>query len=208
MVDLSHACVLCKGATGLNTRSTIKIIDAEYQVAVCTNCEENASPKVMRAALTSLIERATGVCQEIGAYLGREITLDSLCSPSPRALAPVVADAQEQLHSHGVSAPVAGVKIVNKPIQRDQRRAGGAPPAAPRQKIAEPRDVTGKPLRLPQDVVVLENQEPVKSDIRTAVGERRYNDGYNQCHHCGGDGGTNANGKTVLCQVCNGSGLL
>lgn len=209
MVDLSHACVLCKVTTGLNTRTTIRIVEDEYQVSVCTTCEDAASPKVMRTALSALLERSIVLCNDLGLYLGSEITLDSLCRPKAALQAPVATHEPATVRVAGPNGATS-VRMENKPIQRSQRGgAPPAPPAPPRQKIAEqPKDATGRPLKLPEGVVVLENQEAVKNDLRANLGERRFNDGYNTCQRCMGEGGTVINGETTLCTACGGSGLL
>ncbi len=215
-LDLSHACVICQATDNLNTHTTIKMAEDEYHVAVCTGCEDTASPKAMRASLTTILEKITSLCGEIGKYLGVTITMSNLITPPAMAVpSPVVPQTSPipATVNHSESQPTAnqgGVKVVNRPIQRDQKRRPGNPQPPPsRQKVsAQPRDAAGKPISLPSDIVLLENEKPIQSDLRVELGERRYNDGYSTCRHCNGEGGNIINGKTSLCKICGGSGLL
>ncbi len=215
-LDLSHACVICQATNNLNTHTTIKMAEDEYNVAVCAGCEDTASPKAIRANLTTILEKITSLCGEIGKYLGITITLSNLIAPPPPAV-PIVAmpSTTPAVVDHNgsqqpSSANQGGVKVVSRPIQRDQKRRPGNPQPPPsRQKVsAQPRDAAGKPISLPGDIVLLENEKPIQSDLRVELGERRYNDGYSTCRHCNGEGGNIVNGKTSLCKICGGSGLL
>jgi hypothetical protein len=210
MVDLSHACVMCQSTTALNTRTTIKVTEDEYQVSVCSVCEDNASPKLMRASLIALLERLSSFCKEATAFLGIEVNLAKICCPSPAPAALVAATVDAPRNPISSSQQGGGVRVVNRPIQRDQRRNGNPPPQAARQKVAaQPVDAAGKPLSLPKDIVVLENAQPVASHIGVEIDERMsFKQGYNTCHHCNGEGGTVSGKVTSLCPVCGGSGLL
>lgn len=233
MINLSKACIMCQATESLNTNTTIKISENEqYSVSVCSSCEDNASPKMMRASLIAILDRINGICLELTKYLGYEISLISICNPS---IPPMSVKVQEE--SGGVqpeieqqpdiqqqnkntvarpqvtakqTQPQNGPQILNKPISRDQRR-GGAPAQGQFRNtkvLNKIKDPTGKPIDLPKDVVILQNEKKIESGSSNSLAESSYKDGYRQCGSCNGEGGTFFDGKATVCTRCGGSGIL
>lgn len=226
MINFSKACIMCQATESLNTNTTIKISDNEqYSVSVCSTCEDNASPKLMRASLIAILERINGICLELTKYLGYEVSLVSICNPSSP---PMVVEIQEEqppeIQQQQVSKntltkpqvmakpsqPQGGPQILNKPISRDQRR-GGAPAQGQFRNtkvLNKIKDPTGKPIDLPKDVVILQNEKKIESGSSNNLAESSYKDGYRQCNACNGEGGTFLDGKATVCTRCGGSGIL
>lgn len=232
MIKLSKACIICQATESLNTNTTIKISENEqYSVSVCSTCEESASPKMMRSSLVAILDRANGVCLELTKYLGYEVTLISICNPSvPPMELPETEEVEDSAEAE--QAPAAQPKqqskqqqpaisrqskqqnnlMLNKPINRDQRRGGGAPATAPQfrnQKVLNKiKDPTGKPIDLPKDVIVVQNEGKIESKSSNNFDDASYKDGYRQCHVCNGEGGIFSEDKMKVCTTCGGSGLM
>lgn len=226
MINLSKACIICQATESLNTNTTIKISENEqYSVSVCSACEDNASPKMMRASLIAILERVNGACLELTKYLGYEVTLISICNPSAPQMAIEVEQSQElqsepkqqQTSNNTLNKPQAtsrtpnGPQMLNKPISRDQKR-GGAPNQAPQFRntkvLNKVKDPTGKPIDLPKDIVVLQTEKKIESGGHSNLAEASYKDGYRQCNACNGEGGAFLDGETKVCTRCGGSGIL
>lgn len=220
---------MCQATESLNTNTTIKVSENEqYSVSVCFKCEDNASPKVMRSSLIAFLNRTNGICIELTKYLGYEVTLESICNPDNfiKPATQIAVEEEQQIEETAeVEQPQAKQQkqpviprqnkqnslMLNKPINRDQRRGGGAPAPAPQfrnQKVLNKiKDPTGKPIDLPKDVIVVQNENKIESKSSN-FGDASYKDGYRQCHVCNGEGGVFSEEKIKVCTTCGGSGLM
>lgn len=229
MINLSKACVICQATESLNTNATIKISENEqYSVSVCSTCEDNASPKMMRASLIAILERINSSLLEITKYIGIEITLQSICNQRSQVASIPIEPSQEteqpseqtvasqpqqkqQMSPRPSSAQGGGPQMLTKPIKRDQRRGGGAPAANPQFRnskvLNKIKDPTGKPIELPKDIVIVQNENKIDSKS-SGFADSSYKDGYRQCHVCNGEGGIFLEEKMKVCTTCGGSGLI
>ena len=78
MSKLLGACLLCNKSENLNT-TEVKFEDKVYAASLCTTCEEDASPKIMRKALAEKFEKLKQLI-ETAKSLGVELTMESLVS--------------------------------------------------------------------------------------------------------------------------------
>ena len=205
MIQMTKTCVICKAATSLNTQTLIKIEEQQYQVSVCGNCEDNASPKVVREALSKRLELLRAMCLEVNSLLGGDLTIDKIISGRVSQPAPAAVETEE-----AAEEGPGGVKVLSKPIQRGQARANA--PVRPGQRPPPPKNALGKPIAIPKeagDVKIITDQSKIQSINNTKLG----GGGWHPCPRCVDHSNPRTTAGTGLvgnkpCANCAGTGLV
>jgi len=63
-MDLSKKCVFCDSTSSLDTVMTVKVDNHKFKIGVCENCEDYATPKAVKEAAASQINKQNEIDQE------------------------------------------------------------------------------------------------------------------------------------------------
>lgn len=64
-MDFTRQCLLCDSDAALNTLMKVNVEDTSYEVAICEECEDDASPKAIRKIVQSKISAADSAKVEL-----------------------------------------------------------------------------------------------------------------------------------------------
>lgn len=230
MSKLLESCLLCNSTDKLDTTSA-KFDSKTYNVSVCSNCIDDASPKVLREALTNKLDKFKVLIENAKA-LGVDLTMDTLIGAGqslvvPTASAPVPVAAP-------VAAPPKSKQIEQAPKMislRDEK--GNQLPATTylvtKQKIDAPMARMNKkegvePLKTEIPSKIVSNSGTLHVTIRN-MSSKEFDDRFKAqahrstqmnedvtkfvpCHACAGEGWikTGNNKQPTLCKECDGVG--
>lgn len=202
----------------------------DYAVQVCTECEDEATPKKVREAISGRMDKYNDLIEK-AKELGVELTLEALLAKNeglvlatPAPVQPMVpaAPIQPTIQQHVQMAPQAveerlldeqGNRIRNQQIKSKEMQiveanlhGSGRPIALPKKEIGN----TGTTYYTVKRVTDKELQERFKKQAARSQGDESFH--MQPCSSCGGNGHhvKVKGGRKVpeICAKCDGSGMV
>lgn len=228
MSKLLEACLVCNASSSLDT-TTVKVDGKPYAVAVCANCNDDASPKVLREAFSKKMEKFNILIKN-AKELGVELTLESLIGAGNSLVVPTVAQPAVTTQAPVAKQP-AQPSAPKATALRDDK--GNVLPATTylvqKQKIDAPMARRNKsegvePLKTEIPSKIVSNSGTLHVTIRN-MSSKEFDERFKAqahrstatnedvtkltpCHVCAGEGWVKQqnNKQPILCKACDGVG--
>lgn len=231
MSKLLESCLICNSTTSLDT-TTVKVEGKTYSVSVCGNCNDDASPKVLRESFAKKMEKFNILIQN-AKELGVELTLEALIGAGNSLVVPtaVPVAAQQAVPAAPAARPQPVQAAPKSMALRDEK--GNLLPATTflvtKQKIDAPMSRRSKSegvevLKTEIPSKIVSNSGTLHIEIRN-MSSKQFDDRFKAqahrstvaneditkltpCPSCAGEGWIKqGNSKQpVLCKECDGVG--